>query len=501
MKRKILILFLFTLFTTLFTACSSDNRAGNNTGSAVLSYSDFSGKRVGVVTGSVYDELSRELLGSIPAYYTEVSAAVTDLRNGRIDGIMYDLSMNKAIVDTPGNEELDIVVVPAELFSVPMAAMSTEQRMIDRFNVFLFAIEADGTLAEMQERWLGAPVFYTPMPQIPTTGENGVLTVVVTGAWMPFSFIGSENEVKGYCAELALRFAAHEGMRAEFSTVSAEGFISYVVSGRADIGIDAFFITEERKQSVMFTDPYYHDQASILVLKQAERVGSDFIEWLQTGIQRNLITDNRWRLVTDGLFVTMQIAFWAQLLGTIFGAFVCYVMTRRSRFLKLLGNFYCGLVNGTPVVVLLMIAYYIIFGSTSISNVIIAVAAFALITGAGVAGILKGAIETVDPVEIEAARSMGFSAYKAFLTVTLPQAVRRALPGYTNGFVELVKATAIVGYIAIQDLTRAGDIIRSRTYDSYFPILFIAVIYLVITTICVQLFKLIVRKVNGRAGI
>jgi ABC-type amino acid transport system permease subunit len=112
---------------------------------------------------------------------------------------------------------------------------------------------------------------------------------------------------------------------------------------------------------------------------------------------------------------------------------------------------------------------------------------------------LKGAIGTVDPVEIEAARSMGFSAYGAFRAVTLPQAVRTALPAYTNGFVELVKGTAIVGYIAIQDLNRAGDIIRSRTYDAYFPILLTAAIYLVVTTICVQGFKFLVKKVNRRA--
>ena len=145
----------------------------------------------------------------------------------------------------------------------------------------------------------------------------------------------------------------------------------------------------------------------------------------------------------------------------------------------------------------MMITYYIIFGSTKISNILIAIVAFTIVTGAAVAQNLKGAIETVDPVEIEAARSIGFSAFKAFTTVTLPQAVRRAMPAYTNGFVELVKATAIVGYIAIQDLTRAGDIIRSRTYDAYFPLLFVAVIYLIVTAVCVQVFKLIIKKVNG----
>jgi len=148
------------------------------------------------------------------------------------------------------------------------------------------------------------------------------------------------------------------------------------------------------------------------------------------------------------------------------------------------------------MVVLLMISYYIIFGKTDVKAMLIAVCAFALVEGAGVASNLKGAIDTVDTVEIEAARSLGFTAFGAFLTVTLPQAVKRALPAYCAGFIELVKATAIVGYIAIQDLTRAGDIIRSRTYDAFFPLLFVAVIYLIVTSVCVYLFKKLVGMIN-----
>jgi ABC-type amino acid transport system permease subunit len=171
---------------------------------------------------------------------------------------------------------------------------------------------------------------------------------------------------------------------------------------------------------------------------------------------------------------------------------------RKNKIVYRVGTIFCGLINGTPMVVMLMITYYIIFGSTAISNVIVAIFAFMVVQSVTIAQGLKGAIETVDKVEIEAARSMGFSALRAFLIVTLPQAVRRALGGYTKGFVDLVKATAIVGYIAIQDLTRAGDIIRSRTYDAYFPLLFVALIYLIVTTICVLLFNYLVNRINKR---
>jgi polar amino acid transport system substrate-binding protein len=221
-----------------------------------------------------------------------------------------------------------------------------------------------------------------------------------------------------------------------------------------------------------------------------------FSDWVKTGVERNLITENRWKLILNGLGVTMLISVAAQIFGTLWGSFVCFVLLRKNKLAKRLANLYCSLIYGTPAAVLLMIAYYIIFSSVDISNILVAVAAFTMTTGASVAQNLKGAIGAVDPVEIEAAQSIGFSPAGTFIAVTMPQAVRRALPAYMNGFVELVKATAIVGFIAIQDLTRAGDIIRSRTYDAYFPLLLVALIYLVVTTVCVMLFKLIIKKIN-----
>ncbi len=472
-----------------------------------ISFSDFFGKTLGIPTGYVLDTMIENDFDGTVAFYSETSAGIEDVRQKRIAGFMTDLSVAEVIVHQQGNDDLTAVPVPEELFAGPLGAIAIDQDMINRFNVFLEKLDADGTLANMQRYWIEEnPGSDPPMPDIPLTGENGVLKAAIGGGSIPFCYIGTDGEIKGFCAELIRLFAAREGLRVEFTVMEFSTLISYISSGKADIGIDAITITEERKKSVLFTEPFYYDLIGIIALKPngtvtdsehaiAKRGG--FIAWLETGIERNLITDNRWKMIAGGLGVTMTIAVLSQIFGTVFGCFICWLLTRKNKFVNRIGSIYCGLIHGTPIVVLLMITYYIIFGSTDISNVLIAVAAFSIITGANVAGNLKGAIETIDPVEIEAARSIGFSAFKAFRTVTLPQAVRRALPGYTNGFVELVKATAIVGYIAIQDLTRAGDIIRSRTYDAYFPLLFVALIYLMVTTICVQLFKFIVKKING----
>jgi polar amino acid transport system substrate-binding protein len=374
--------------------------------------------------------------------------------------------------------------------------------MIKRFNIFLKKIRDDGTYDEVRNRWLlETSDIDVPMPNIPLSGKNGILQVATDCGTPPYSFRGESGTLKGFCVEIATRFAAHEDMGIKITDIEFNGLIPYIASGKADIAVTDMVITDERKESILFTDPIGEERLGILALKSIagvsakERVG--IIEWLKTGIDRNLITDNRWKMIVSGLGVTMLIAVSAQFFGTLFGFFVCYLLTHKNRFIRWLGNVYCGLINGTPMVVLLMITYYIIFGSTNISNVLVAIVAFTMLMGAIIAQILKGAIDTVDHVEIEAARSIGFSAFGAFMSVTFPQAVRRAMPAYTNGFVELVKATAIVGFIAIQDLTRAGDIIRSRTYDAYFPLLFVALIYLIVTTICVQVFKLIVNKING----
>jgi len=354
----------------------------------------------------------------------------------------------------------------------------------------------------MQERWLNnVPDLDSPMPDIPLSGANGTLRVATSAGSMPFAYMGANNELKGYSIEMIRRFAAFEGIDIVFSEMDFGGMLPYIISGRADIAIADISITEERKLSVSFTDPIYYDQGGIIALKHSGAVaitsGDGLIEWLRTGIERNLITENRWKMIVDGLGITLLIALLAQIFGTAFGGFICYILTRKNKIVRSIGDFYCGLVFGIPMVTILFITYYVIFGNTTVSSITIAVIAFALVEGASIAQNLKGAINTIDPVEIEAARSIGFSAFKAFLTVTFPQAVRRALPAYTVGFIGLVKYTAIVGFIAIQDLNRAADIIRSRTFDAYFPLLFTALIYLIVTTILVQLFKFGVNKING----
>ena len=180
--------------------------------------------------------------------------------------------------------------------------------------------------------------------------------------------------------------------------------------------------------------------------------------------------------------------------GTILG-FAVYLLCRGGNVIaNLLTRFFVWLIQGTPMVVLLMILYYIIFGKVDIAGIWVAVIAFTMTFGAGMYGMLKSGVGALDKGQTEAAYALGFTDAGAFFTVILPQAALHFMPSYKAQVVALIKATAIVGYIAVQDLTKMGDIVRSRTYEAFFPLIAVAVIYFILAGIL----NMIVGMIHNR---
>lgn len=169
-----------------------------------------------------------------------------------------------------------------------------------------------------------------------------------------------------------------------------------------------------------------------------------------------------------------------------------------SKVLKKLAEIYSKLMQGLPIVVILMILYYIIFGKTDISNILVAILGFGLVFGAYMAQLFEGGIGGIDKGQWEAALTTGLTKRQTFCGIILPQAIRTMLPGYFSNLISLMKGTAVVGYIAVNDLTKVGDIIRSNTYEAIVPLVTIAVIYFAIACILLSLMKLIQKKLMPR---
>ena len=202
----------------------------------------------------------------------------------------------------------------------------------------------------------------------------------------------------------------------------------------------------------------------------------------------NFIQDNRWKYLTGGLGNTLMITMGALVLGVVFGFLLALVRTTHDRtgklgFLNGLAKLYLTVVRGTPVVVQLMIIYFVVFASVRINGVIAAIIAFGLNSAAYVAEIFRSGIMSIDKGQMEAGRSLGLTYGQTMWRIIMPQAVKNVLPALGNEMITLLKETSVAGYIALQDLTKGGDIIRGRTYSAFMPLLAVAAIYLIIVLI------------------
>ncbi len=214
-----------------------------------------------------------------------------------------------------------------------------------------------------------------------------------------------------------------------------------------------------------------------------------------------VIYDNRYMYILEGLLNTIIIAFFAVILGIVIGVLVAIVRnyhdnSGKLKLLNMLGKIYVNVIRGTPVVLQLMIIYYVIFKSVDISIVLVGVLAFGINSGAYVAEIIRAGIESIDKGQMEAGYSLGLSYSKTMRYIILPQAIKNILPALGNEFITLLKETSVGAYIGIIELTKASDIIASRTYDYFFPLIIVALIYLIMTLGLSKLVGLMERKLG-----
>lgn len=215
----------------------------------------------------------------------------------------------------------------------------------------------------------------------------------------------------------------------------------------------------------------------------------------------NFVLDDQWKYIADGLGVTLKITLFAGVVGVIIGFLIAIVRsahdkTGKLKLLNLLCSLYLTVIRGTPVVVQLLIIYFVVFGSVKIDKSLVAIMAFGINSGAYVAEIFRSGIMSIDAGQFEAGRSLGFNYSQTMWYVIMPQAIKNVLPALCNEFIALLKETSVSGYIALQDLTKGGDIIRSRTYDAFMPLIAVALIYLILVVLFTKLVQMLERRLR-----
>jgi len=223
------------------------------------------------------------------------------------------------------------------------------------------------------------------------------------------------------------------------------------------------------------------------------------IDSIIDSFNNNLIAEDRYRMILDGLQVTLIITLCAAFLGTMLGGLLCWMRMNRRAWLRHVAKVFIDLMRGTPVLVLLMLMYYVVMAPMDATGIVVAIVTFAMNTAAYISEMLRTTIQGIDRGQTEAGLALGFTQRKTFLRIVLPQVIRSVLPVYQGEVISLLKGTSIVGYIAVADMTRASDLIRSRTFDAFFPIIVTAIIYFFMAWLIGQLLQSLVKHRRVKA--
>lgn len=223
---------------------------------------------------------------------------------------------------------------------------------------------------------------------------------------------------------------------------------------------------------------------------------------MKDSLYKTLIVDDRYKYILSGLTTTVIIAFFAVIIGIIIGTLVSlirnnYEVNKKGKILNKICEIYVNVIRGTPVILQLMIIYYVIFKSVNINITLVGIIAFGINSGAYVSEIIRSGINSIDNGQLEAGLSLGLNYHKTMKLIILPQAIKNILPALGNEFITLLKETSVGAYIGILELTKASDIISSRTYDYFFPLIIVAIIYLIMTLGLSKLVNLMERRLNN----
>lgn len=452
--------------------------------SADGTYTDIdqlAGKRIGVITGSIHDGLVEKRLPSAQIMYFTGSADLSAaLKAGQIDAFASPLS--GAIFMNYEDESLvwlDEHLLDGDLgFAFPKTQEGKERAAL--VSDYIRKLKADGTLDELKEKWFAPEetgktmADYSQLPDI-----NGTIRLVTEAESVPLNYV-RDGEIVGFEIELAAAFCKEYGYALQVQKMNFDGVLASIQSGKSDMAASCLAITEERKQSIEFSEPHSQEGVVIIVLDKDNVKEMGFFEKISNSFYKTFIRENRWQLFLKGIGVTMLITILTILLGTLLG-FILFMLCRNGNVVaNTVTNICVKLVQGMPMVVLLMVLYYIVFGSVAISGITVAVIGFTATFGSSVFGLIRMAVGTIDQGQYEAAYALGHSNRQTFFRIILPQAIPHVMPAYQSEIVSLIKATAIVGYIAVQDLTKMGDIVRSRTYEAFFPLIAVTVIYFIL---------------------
>ena len=487
MKKSLIIFLIAAVF--LASAFSAREK--------IETIEDLNGSNIGVQTAVLYEDLIRDRVpDSTFQYYTMPNDMIYALTSGKVDAyLIEEVSFG---VQKANHPELECLEEPAGYINATciIGNNSRQDRILKEINQFIKDSTESGLMDELYDYWIADFDPETDTCDITGfTGENGTLSVAVEGGYEPFSFV-SNGHLAGYDVDFVCRFCRAYGYTPEFFEVPFEAIAPGVETVKYDLGMN-IVVSEERNETGTLSDVYYTTPIRLVILgEDTSEIG--FFQSLQNSFYKTFVRENRWKLFVQGAGVTVLITLASIVFGTILGFAVFMLCRNENKIANGVTNFFMWLIHGMPTVLLLMILYYIVFGSSRLSGLWVSVVGFTLMFAIAMIEMLRVGYKAVGKGQFEASTALGYSDSQSFFRILLPQAAQHFLPLYRNEVVTLIKETSVVGYIAVLDLTKISDLVRSRTYEAFFPLILTAIIYFVIAALMTKVVKVVEKRINPK---
>jgi len=479
------IIFIFIVF--LLASCGGSERQQQ-----YFHVDDLIGKRVGVPVAFGADFVITEMgVHKITRSFFGVDLPIL-LKSGNIDAYVIERSAAEIMVtEVPG-----LVILPEVVGDEFYTIISHRENfeLGKAVDAALGEIMADPVFDEMIERWLYGGLLDVVMPDIPA-GTGEALIVGVFSQYPPFLYFGIGGERMGFEAELIKRLAFLLDREIVYFETEYDSLFTGVDAGIIDIAVSVIYDTPALRERYFASRTYFNNELVMVVLGDSVEM-PNFIERIINSVNKHLFIDNRYTYILEGLLNTLIITAIAIVGGTLLGALLCALIRGRRVFLRRFANFYVRMIQGTPVIILLMLCIYVIFAGLKINSVVLSGIAFSFYFAANICEVLRACLDAIDKGQIEAAKAIGFNNRQVYKLVLIPQLLVLCLPIYCANLVEMIKLTAVVGYVGVMDLTYSVEVIRSRTYESIFPLLLEMVIYIIITSFVAGIFRLILKKID-----
>ncbi len=458
-------------------------------GKRFMTLDDLAQANVGTLLGSTQDLWFKEKYPDAEySVYNNKADVINGLVNDQCDAIILDEASAAAVLlDNPQLAVLEKGFCPVD-FSICFQKGSP---LVQQFNEFQRGLMESGELDALAAKWKDTsnvdrlkPVEFEKFGGKPIRFGTTLLDI-------PYTFV-IDNRPAGFDVELVSLFAKSIKRDVELVSMDFGGLISGLATDFIDIAGCSIMYTPERGEKIQFAEPYM--QLTSYAIVQGKNLSPDhpearnfkedkpsFFKNIADSFYNNIIKERRWMLILEGLGYTVLISILSLLLGTVLSVGVCAMRMSRRRWLSGTAKYYIMIIRGIPILVLLMILFYVVFAQLGVNAVAVAIIAFSINFSAFASEIFRSGLEGIDPGQRKAGIAMGFTGFQTFRYIILPQAVKQVLSVFKGEAGGLVKMTSVVGYIAVMDLTKASDIIRSRTFDAFFPLIIITIIYFILT--------------------